>query len=167
MGTWLAASGQPAPRDWRLLDEAALPHATRPGEPVLVPLTAWLGQATWHGRDLAHTGVWLEGDADPAVLAAHLGVLGALAVRFASFRDGRGYSLARRLRLRHGYRGELLAVGDVLADQVLFMARCGFDGFALRADQDPATARQALAAFANAYQAGYALPAIAGDEAPR
>ena len=33
------------------------------------------------------------------------------------------------LRERHGFEGELRAVGNVLRDQLLFMARCGFDSF--------------------------------------
>jgi len=41
------------------------------------------------------------------------------------------------LRERHGYRGELRAIGDVLRDQLSYLARCGYDAFALRADQDP------------------------------
>ena len=58
--------------------------------------------------------------------------------------DGRGYSLARLLRTRHGYTGELRAVGDVLRDQLYFLQGCGFDAFQLRADQCP---EEALAAF--------------------
>jgi uncharacterized protein (DUF934 family) len=56
---------------------------------------------------------------------------------FSGVHDGRGYSLARLLRGRHGYAGELRAVGDVLRDQLYFLQRCGFDSFALRADQPP------------------------------
>ena len=53
-------------------------------------------------------------------------------------------SLARLLRDRHGYAGELRSVGDVLRDQLYFLQRAGFDSFALRADQP---AEEALAAF--------------------
>ena len=35
----------------------------------------------------------------------------------------------RLLRERHGFIGELRAVGDVARDQFLFMHRCGFDAF--------------------------------------
>ena len=42
-----------------------------------------------------------------------------------------------RLRcLRHGFAGELRAVGNVLRDQLSFMVRCGFDSFAV-ADARP------------------------------
>ena len=40
--------------------------------------------------------------------------------------DGRGFTLARRLRLM-GYRGRLRAKGHVIADQYAMMRRAGFD----------------------------------------
>ena len=52
-----------------------------------------------------------------------------IALEFPKFRDGRGYSWARLLRQRLGYKGEIRAVGDVLRDQWLFMSRCGIDAF--------------------------------------
>jgi uncharacterized protein (DUF934 family) len=79
-------------------------------------------------------------------------------VRFASFTDGRGYSLARMLRERYGYRGELRAIGDVLRDQIYYLSRCGFDAFALRADQKPEQALAALDDFSEAYQTSVDRP---------
>jgi len=86
------------------------------------------------------TGVLLEAEDDPRTIAAHLERLSLVAIRFAKFSDGRGYSIARLLRERYRYGGELRAVGDVLRDQLLFLKRCGFDSFELREDQDPAAA---------------------------
>ena len=90
------------------------------------------------------TGVLLEPHEDPAALAGDLERLSLVALRFPKFADGRAYSHARLLRSRYGFRGELRAVGEVLHDHLLFMQRCGFDAFELRADQD---AGDALAAF--------------------
>ena len=53
----------------------------------------------------------------------------SIAVSFPAFTDGRGYSSARLISERYGYRGELRAVGDVLADQIPLMRRCGIDAF--------------------------------------
>ena len=47
-------------------------------------------------------------------------------IRFASFADGRGFTLARRLRLQ-GYKGRLRAAGHVIADQYAMARRAGFD----------------------------------------
>ncbi len=73
-----------------------------------------------------------------------LGALPLVAIEFPKFTDGRGYSLARLLRERLGYRGELRAVGNVLRDQLFYMHRCGFDAFEL---QPGKSVRDALAAF--------------------
>jgi uncharacterized protein (DUF934 family) len=128
---------------WQLLEPDAA-GALPAGGGVIVPLARWLSERDTLLARTGDVGVWLETDADPAALASDLGHLKLIAIRFASFTDGRGYSLARLLRERHGYRGELRAVGEVLRDQLYYLSRCGFDAFALRADQN---AEQALAAF--------------------
>jgi uncharacterized protein (DUF934 family) len=64
-------------------------------------------------------------------LVPHLGRLERIVIRFPKFNDGRGYSLAARLRLHHGYAGVLRASGDVLIDQVQYFFRQGFDELAI------------------------------------
>jgi uncharacterized protein (DUF934 family) len=79
--------------------------------------------------------------------------LGVIAVNFPKFADGRGYSIARLLRERLGYKNELRAIGDVLLDQLQFMKRCGFDRFVLRADKNAEEAARCLSFFSQSYQA--------------
>jgi uncharacterized protein (DUF934 family) len=50
-----------------------------------------------------------------------------IALKFLRYADGRPYSLARLARDRHGFKGELRAIGDVLRDQITLMLRVGFD----------------------------------------
>ena len=47
-------------------------------------------------------------------------------VDFPSFADGRGFTIARRLRLM-GFQGRLRAKGHVIADQYAMARRAGFD----------------------------------------
>lgn len=49
-----------------------------------------------------------------------------IVVDFPSFADGRGFTLARQLRLQ-GFTGRLRAKGHVLADQYTMVRRSGFD----------------------------------------
>ena len=92
-----------APEDW-----------TQP----VVPLAEALdGNAT--AVDLASTD-------DPEALAPHLDRLALIRVTFGSFSDGRGFTLARRLR-RLGFTGRLRARGHVIADQYAMARRSGFD----------------------------------------
>ena len=73
-----------------------------------------------------HTGIDLGNDADPARVAPALDRLQLIRVAFPAFSDGRGFTLARRLRLM-GYTGRLRAFGHVLADQYAMARRAGFD----------------------------------------
>ncbi len=56
---------------------------------------------------------------------------------FESFAQGRGYSQARLLRERHGFLGDLRAVGDVSYDRIAFMERCGVNEFSLNKALNP------------------------------
>jgi uncharacterized protein (DUF934 family) len=100
----------------------------------------------------------LEPADDPAKYADRLGAVARIDVNFPSFTDGRGYSIARLLRERHGYDGELRAVGDVQRDQLFYLARCGFDAFLLRKDADAEDALAAFNDFSEAYQASVERP---------
>lgn len=110
---------------WRAVaDEAPLPDG-----PVILPLARWQAEgAALAGRNQP-LGVRLASDQPPALIAADLDRLALVALEFPKFTDGRAFSYARLLRERHGFRGELRAVGQVLRDQLLFMLRCGFDAF--------------------------------------
>ncbi|MDF1803918.1 DUF934 domain-containing protein [Thalassovita sp.] len=68
----------------------------------------------------------LGSDADPETLADRLPALQMIRVDFPSFADGRGFTLARRLRLM-GYTGRLRANGHVISDQYAMARRSGFD----------------------------------------
>lgn len=149
---------KPVPNHWRIRDGQA------PGE-APAPIVAWdvVSLAHWHGlREQpcasapgrpAPVGVWLEPDDDPRELRTELHRLALIAVRFPRFTDGRGYSIARLLRQQLRWSGPLMAIGDVLRDQLLLLERCGFDRFLLRDDQDVESALVAFADFSDAYQA--------------
>lgn len=64
-------------------------------------------------------------DADPADIPICSG-LHMIRIDFPSSADGRGFTIARALRLR-GYKGRLRARGHVLADQYAMARRSGFD----------------------------------------
>ena len=68
----------------------------------------------------------LASDADPAALEGRLSGIDLIRVDFPSFADGRGFTIARRLRLM-GFQGRLRAHGHVIADQYAMARRSGFD----------------------------------------
>lgn len=74
----------------------------------------------------------LPSDVDPANVPICTR-LKMVRVDFPSSADGRGFSIARALRLR-GYTGRLRARGHVLADQYAMARRSGFDEVEIDAD---------------------------------
>ncbi|MDQ5849441.1 MAG: DUF934 domain-containing protein [Pseudomonadota bacterium] len=101
----------------------------------------------------------LEPTDDPASVADRLGRAARVEVNFPKFGDGRGFSIARLLRERYGYKGELRAVGAVTQDHLQAMERCGFDAFLLREGEDPNEALAAFERFSDAYQGTVPTPA--------
>jgi uncharacterized protein (DUF934 family) len=100
----------------------------------------------------------LEPTDDPAIAAGAVGLAGVIAINFPKFGDGRGYSIARLLRERYGFKGELRAVGEVARDHLHAMEQCGFDAFQLREGENPQEALTAFGDFTEHYQATTAQP---------
>jgi uncharacterized protein (DUF934 family) len=129
------------------------------GEPLPASGDAIVSLKRWRAERDALTsrkggiGVRLAGGDALDAIAPDLPRLAVIALEFPSFKDGRAFSLARLLRERHGYKGQLRAVGDVLRDQIAFMRRCGIDAFELRADRSAEDALAAFGEFTVAYQA--------------
>ncbi|MBT5571635.1 MAG: DUF934 domain-containing protein [Alphaproteobacteria bacterium] len=96
---------------------------------AIVSISRWRKDRVALSSRNAPIGVQLESDNGPEDVLDGLDRLDLIAVPFATFKDGRGYSTARLLRERHGFTGELRAVGNVLRDQLPLMERCGFDSF--------------------------------------
>ena len=121
---------------------------------LIVPLAVWREQQIALTQRVGNTGVWLKGSDDPAQLQSNGAPidLPLIAVEFAQFVDGRGYSIGRLLRERHGFKGELRAIGDVLRDQLSALARCGFNSFALKEGKSLDDALKAFDDFSDAYQ---------------
>jgi uncharacterized protein (DUF934 family) len=152
--------------EWKVLQLAdnETPHSVRlPIGPLLVPLAVW--RARW--ADLIHRnwehheplGVWLSPSEGPETIADDLDDFTLVAVHFPKRADGRGYSTARLLRERFGYRGELRAIGDVGPDQLHFLDRVGFDSFSIKeSDEDARNALAAFAGFPEAYQSAANQP---------
>lgn len=85
----------------------------------------------FHPVDVEPT-VTLAPDTNPATLADHLAA-DLIGIDFPSFSDGRGFTLARRLR-ELGYTGRLRATGRLIADQYAMARRVGFDEVQVAAD---------------------------------
>jgi uncharacterized protein (DUF934 family) len=93
-----------------------------------------------------------DNHADVLARAEEVAKASTVVLQFPKWTDGRAYSQAVLLRGRLRYGGEILAVGEVLADMLPLLRRCGFDGVQMRADQTLETAQRALGYFSTHYQ---------------
>jgi len=83
------------------------------------------------GQDVAekvveNTCLDIPNNVDTESLVALFDTIAMIRIPFPSFADGRGFSLAKQLRML-GFKGRLRAVGHVIADQYGFARSCGFD----------------------------------------
>jgi uncharacterized protein (DUF934 family) len=141
-----------------VLDDAPIPD----GVPVIVPAARFLADAEDILRRDAPTGVLWPNNRRVSELAPYLDRLRLVVLTFPNFKDGRGYSQARLLRERYGFRGELRATGQILRDQFLFLVRAGFDALDVVKSQDAAVFAATLARYSVFYQAaGEGRPAAA------
>ena len=104
------------------------------------------------GRN-APTGVVIDAATPHAVLDEVAARAAAIAVRFPLFRDGRGFTLVRRLRERVGYAGPIIAMGHVLPDQWPHLRRLGASIVQLPDDADLQAWRTAARRYGFWYQA--------------
>ena len=145
----LVKQGRLAEDAWTTVDDEAPLPATGA---VIVPLSRWRSEAAVLRKRAGRVGVRVPNDTDPDALGPDLDGVTLVAVEFPKYTDGRGYSIARVLRERHAYAGELRAVGNVLRDQFLFMHRCGIDAFEVADDRAVAAWQEALEEFSVFYQ---------------
>lgn len=111
----------------RVADEEMLPQGA-----IIVSLKRFQAERDALLSRNTPLGLRLSADQSPEALGADVHHFAVVELEFPKFKDGRGYSWARQLRQRLGYKGELRAVGEVLRDQWLFMSRCGIDAFEVR-----------------------------------
>lgn len=114
----------------------------RPGD-VTVSLDRWLREHDSYGTHEGRIGVRMQPGNTLEEIASFVTGFELIVLEFDKFNEGRGYSQAYLLRERHGFNGEIRALG-ARRDHVMYMERCGINAF------EPAeveTAEQLLAGF--------------------
>ena len=132
------------------------PMQPSPGR--LVPWPRWVA-ADWQLRE-GVADVAVANDVDVRELVPYLPRLRRIALQFPKWTDGRAYSQARLLRVRHRYAGELRAIGDVIPDMAAQLHRTGFDAAVLRAGESVEVAEHMLGFIGEFYQADVLEPRL-------
>ena len=148
-------NGQSLTDNWQMIDTAEIDPRSIV-EPVIVPLAFFLENSeALKGKQV---GVWLDAADSAQSLTEHVHEIPLIAINFPVFADGRGFSHARSLRDHMGYRGELLAVGNYMQDQLYYLKRCGFDSYAIDDTANVESMAHSLADFSHTYQAAADQP---------
>lgn len=121
----LDTAGAIVPDDWAVVPD----DAEVPAGPAIVGLTRLQRDRDTLTARNAPLGVLLTPNVKPESIADLLDRLDVVTIEFPKFRDGRGFTIARTLRERYGYKGEIRAVGHILPDQAMFLLRSGFTRF--------------------------------------
>jgi len=133
--------------------DAALPEGQ-----VLVSLDYWNANKASIANAADRVGLILEPTETPDLIEGDINSIPIIAVNFPIFADGRGFSIGRLLRERHGYDGELRAIGAPIRDQLTYLSRVGFNAFALAEHYNPEDALASLKDFSDSYQVAVDQP---------
>jgi uncharacterized protein (DUF934 family) len=130
----LLKDGQVVEDIWTMADEniTSLPSSGY----LLLSLSQWQQYFSEITERAIEVGVWLEGNEEIPDCIESLLKLPVISIRFSKFVDGRGFSLARLLRERYNYSGELRAMGDIMRDQLYLLKHAGFNAFQLGCESD-------------------------------
>jgi uncharacterized protein (DUF934 family) len=112
--------------DWTIVpDDRPLPD----GGKAIVSLKRWLDHRDVLSPRRAPLGLLIEPGNNWADIVADLPHFPVIVVTIPKYADGRAFSIARLLRERDRYQGEIRAVGVYIIDQVPLMRRIGIDAF--------------------------------------
>lgn len=150
-------NGEIVDDNWLHLDDETAPTLLSDNN-IIISLAHWQANQASLADYNGQLGLRLSGDDPLEDIVADLAYFSIIVLNFPAFTDGRCYSLARLLRDRYHYKGDIRAQGDILHDQLFYMAQCGITSFELA---DPTKLIDAMAAFddfSESYQATVLKP---------
>ena len=119
---------------------------------ISVSLSRWIKDKELLRKHDGKIGIRLTPTDNIAKLSGDLERIDLIELDFPAFTDGRAFSQARLLRGRYGYRGEIRATGNFIADQAFYLSRVGINAFELKNEKDLNVALTALSDFTVRYQ---------------
>ena len=134
-----------------------------PGEGnAIVSLKRWRDERATLSERNAPLGLLVAPGSIWTDIVADLPRFPVVAVTIPKYADGRAFSIARLLRERDGYKGEIRAMGDYIIDQMPYMKRVGIDAFLVTNPIVEAGLKRGLWPEVT----DYLQPAVGGSEVP-
>jgi phosphoadenosine phosphosulfate reductase len=111
---------------WQIIaDDAPVPGDV----PAIIGLKRWRDERAAFSARKVPLGLLIAPGSRWDDIVGDLPQFPVIAVSIPKYADGRAFSIARLLRERDRYAGEIRAVGDYIIDQVPLMRRVGIDAF--------------------------------------
>jgi len=139
--------GQIVNDDWAKVDEVGL----FPEGKILISVSSWNEQQVQFSKRYGEIGIWMSSNEQPEDID-NIERIPVIAISFDNFMDGRGFSIARLLRERLDFQGEIRAIGSPIRDQLSYMVKCGFNAFDLAGHYNLDEALASLNDFSESYQ---------------
>lgn len=118
---------------------------------ITVSLNCWNNYQDQLLNRVGKIGIRLLPDDDIKILIPTLNFIELIELNFPVFTDGRLFSHARLLR-RHGYTGEIRAIGEFIPDQVFYLKQVGVTAFAFEKHENIPLALNCMNDFTVSYQ---------------
>jgi len=132
--------------DWEISDQI------RPEGNLIFPYEFYSENKDFLLSRSGKTGVILNGEVPVENIESDLDKLDLIALDFPNYVDGRCFSHARLLREAFQYQGDILAIGDILRDQVAHLERCGVNLIKFTDHRNIEDALKAFSEFSTPYQ---------------
>ncbi len=133
---------------WTFIEDAT----PLPSGDITVSLQRWFNEKAQLLERDGKVGIRLAPCEQLDALSPDLDKIDLIELNFPIFGDGRLFSVARLLRSRDGYQGEIRAVGQYLPDQVFYLSRVGINAFDLSSQNDADLVLAAMNQFSVRYQ---------------
>ena len=78
-------------------------------------------------KEKNNIGIILNSDESVNIIKEDINYFKMIQFNFLTFKDGRPFSEAKKLRIEFKFKNEIRATGHILPDQYIFLLRCGFN----------------------------------------
>ena len=92
---------------------------------IIITLEQWLANKNIL-KKRKNIGIKLNSDESISMIKDDIDFFKMIQFNFITFKDGRPFSEAKKLRVEFKYLNEIRASGHILPDQYIFLLRCGF-----------------------------------------
>ena len=92
---------------------------------IIITLEQWLANKNIL-KKRKNIGIKLNSDESISIIKDDIDFFKMIQFNFITFKDGRPFSEAKKLRVEFKFLNEIRASGHILPDQYIFLLRCGF-----------------------------------------